>query len=52
MSTKEQQEIKSKAYSEAMRYMENAKETLQKARKEDNRFHEFNKLAVYFIYIY
>ena len=35
MSIKEQQEIKSNAYSEAMRYMENAKETLQKARKED-----------------
>ena len=40
MSTKEQQEIKSNAYSEAMRYMENAKETLQKARKEDNRYHD------------
>ena len=38
MSIKEQQEIKSKAYAEAMRYMENAKETLRKARKEDEHY--------------
>ena len=40
MSTEEQQEIKYNAYSEAMRYMENAKETLQKARKEDGHYHD------------
>ena len=39
MSIEEQQKIKSAAYSEAMRYMENAKETLQKARKEDEQYH-------------
>jgi len=36
MSREEQQEVKQKCYSEAMRYMDNAKENLQKARKEDN----------------
>jgi hypothetical protein len=36
MLLNEQQEIKSKAHAEALRYMENAKEVLQKARKEDN----------------
>jgi hypothetical protein len=36
MSTEEQQELKQKSYAEAMRYMNNAKETLQKAKKEDN----------------
>jgi hypothetical protein len=35
MSTERQDEIKQRAYDEAMRYMSNAKETLQKARKED-----------------
>jgi hypothetical protein len=40
MSIKNQQEVKSKAYAEAMRYMENAKETLQKARKDNNRYHD------------
>ncbi|GHT42948.1 hypothetical protein AGMMS49965_15630 [Bacteroidia bacterium] len=35
MSIKEQEEIKQKAYAEALRYMSNAKDTLQKARKED-----------------
>jgi len=36
MSTEEQQALKQKSYAEAMRYMENAKETLQKAVKEDD----------------
>jgi predicted HAD superfamily phosphohydrolase len=36
MSIEEQQELKQKSYAEAMRYMNNAKETLQKAKKEDN----------------
>jgi hypothetical protein len=36
MSVEEQQELKQKSYAEAMRYMNNAKETLQKARKEDD----------------
>ncbi|MDR0567489.1 MAG: DUF5618 family protein [Prevotellaceae bacterium] len=40
MSIEEQQEIKSNAYSEAMRYMENAKATLQKAGKEDDQYHD------------
>ena len=34
MSAHEQEEIKLKYHSEAMRYMENAKESLQKAQKE------------------
>ncbi|MDR3188845.1 MAG: DUF5618 family protein [Prevotellaceae bacterium] len=39
MSLKEQQqEVKSKAYAEAIRYMDNAKETLKKAGKEDGRY--------------
>jgi predicted HAD superfamily phosphohydrolase len=36
MSIEEQQKLKQKSYVEAMRYMNNAKETLQKAKKEDN----------------
>ena len=36
MSNEQQEEIKQRSYAEAMRYMSNAKETLQKARKEDN----------------
>jgi hypothetical protein len=36
MSIEQQEEIKQRAYAEAMRYMGNAKETLQRARKEDN----------------
>ena len=40
MSTEEQQEIKYNAYSEAMRYMENAKAVLQKARKEDDFYND------------
>jgi hypothetical protein len=35
---KNQKETKQKGYAEAMRYMANAKETLQKARKEDNHY--------------
>ena len=35
MSTDEQQLIKQKSYSEAIRYMENAREALKKAGKED-----------------
>jgi hypothetical protein len=36
MSIEKQEEIKQRSYAEAMRYMSNAKETLQKARKEDD----------------
>jgi hypothetical protein len=36
MSIEEQQALKQKNYAEAIRYMDNAKETLQKAKKEDN----------------
>jgi len=36
MSTHEQQEVREKHYHEAIRYMDNAKETLKKARKEDD----------------
>jgi uncharacterized protein (UPF0332 family) len=36
MSTEEQQVIKQESYSEAIRYMENAKENLKKAGKEYN----------------
>lgn len=36
MSIPEQNEIKAKAYKEAMRYMQNAKETLKKAEKRNN----------------
>jgi hypothetical protein len=35
MSIEQQEEIKQRAYAEVMRYMSNAKETLQRARKED-----------------
>ncbi|MDR0687870.1 MAG: DUF5618 family protein [Prevotellaceae bacterium] len=40
MPTEAQEGIKQKAYAEAMRYMENAKETLRKARKEDGRYQD------------
>ncbi|MDR0688455.1 MAG: DUF5618 family protein [Prevotellaceae bacterium] len=40
MPTEAQEGIKQKAYAEAMRYMENAKETLRKARKEDDNYHD------------
>jgi hypothetical protein len=36
MSIEEQQDLKQKSYVEALRYMDNAKATLQKAKKEDN----------------
>ncbi|MDR2906561.1 MAG: DUF5618 family protein [Bacteroidales bacterium] len=36
MSIQEQQTVREKYYNEAMRYMSNAKENLQKAGKEDN----------------
>ncbi len=36
MSIKEQFELKTKYYNEALRYMDNAKETLKQAGKEDN----------------
>jgi hypothetical protein len=36
MSNEEQLKIKQKYYAEAIRYMDNAKETLKKAGKEDN----------------
>ena len=35
MGTQEQEQIRKKYYSEAIRYMDNAKETLKKAGKED-----------------
>jgi len=40
MSVQEQQETKKKYYSEAMRYMDNAKECLKKAKKEDNYYND------------
>jgi hypothetical protein len=36
MSIEQQEAIKQRSYAEALRYMSNAKDTLQKARKEDN----------------
>ena len=36
----EQQKVKEKYYGEAMRYMDNAKDCLQKARKEDNYYRD------------
>jgi len=36
MSIQEQQEVREKYYSEAIRYMDNAKESLKSARKEDD----------------
>ena len=40
MSIQEQQEVKEKYYSEAMRYMDNAKECLQKAQKEGKYYND------------
>ena len=40
MSIQEQQHLKEKYYSEAIRYMENAKENLMKARKEGKFYHD------------
>ena len=38
MSIVEQMKLREKSYAEAMRYMDNAKETLRKAGKVDNRY--------------
>jgi len=38
MSATEQEQLKTKYYNEAIRYMNNAKELLQKSGKEDNRY--------------
>ena len=40
MSVQEQQETKEKYYSEAMRYMDNAKEYLKNAKKEGNIYYD------------
>ena len=40
MSIQEQQELKEKYYSEAMRYMENAKSCLKNAKKEDSNYND------------
>ena len=40
MSISEQQSLKSVYYSEAVRYMDNAKECLKKAKKEDNYYRD------------
>jgi hypothetical protein len=40
MSVQEQEQIKVKYYNEAIRYMDNAKETLKKAQKKDNYYQD------------
>ena len=40
MSINEQQALKTEYYSEAIRYMDNAKECLKKAKKEDDYYHD------------
>jgi len=40
MSTQDQEIVKETYYNEAIRYMENAKECLKKAKKEDNYYHD------------
>ena len=40
MLTQDQQAIKEKYYNEAIRYIDNAKECLKKAKKEDNYYHD------------
>ncbi|MDR3219697.1 MAG: DUF5618 family protein [Dysgonamonadaceae bacterium] len=40
MLHEKEEKIKQKSYTEAMRYMQNAKETLQKAGKEDNYYND------------
>ena len=40
MSVFEQQELRKRGYAEAMRYMDNAKENLQKAGKEDGYYND------------
>src|SRR5436309_8159 len=42
MSTIEKNELKKKAYAEALRYIENAKEALLKAKKEGNYYNDAN----------
>jgi len=40
MSVQEQQSLKERYYNDAIRYMDNAKECLQKAKKEDNYYND------------
>jgi len=40
MSISEQEALKETCYNEAVRYMDNAKEDLKKAQKEDNYYHD------------
>ena len=40
MSIQEQEQTKTKYYAEAIRFMDNARESLQKAKKEDNYYHD------------
>jgi hypothetical protein len=40
MSQQEQETLKETYYSEATRYMDNAKECLKKAKKEDDYYHD------------
>ena len=40
MSIQEQKLVKERYYSEAVRYMDNAKECLKKAKKEDNYYND------------
>ena len=40
MSIREQQDLKEKSYTEAIRYMDNAKDTLRKAGKENNFYND------------
>ena len=40
MSAEEQESVKERYYSEAIRYMDNAKECLKKAKKEDEYYHD------------
>ena len=40
MSLNEKQEVKERYFNEAIRYMDNAKECLQKAKKEDYSYHD------------
>ena len=40
MSIEEQESVKERYYSEAVRYMDNAKECLKKAKKEDNYYND------------
>jgi hypothetical protein len=40
MSIQEQETLKEKYYSEAIRHMDNAKDCLKKAKKEDNYYHD------------